>query len=205
MFIDATSYLNNSGLSAYDFTKKIINDVYTNTGITATAGIGTNLYLAKIAMDIVAKHADEDEDGVRVAELDEMLYRRLLWDHTPLTDFWRVGKGYERALNENGLYTMGDIARCSIGDVSAYHTSRMAMPTAKRLDVLDMVKNLPICVHDASIMDGYREVYSRKHFFKGKDGGYFAFSPLRELGHNPSIFRCVAEGLECRFCFDFPT
>lgn len=125
VFIDATAYLRSSGLSAYDFTKKIIKDVYKNTGITATAGIGTNLYLAKIAMDIVAKHAKADKDGVRVAELDEMSYRRLLWEHTPLTDFWRIGKGYERTLNENGLYTMGDIARCSLGDNNLYHSQEL--------------------------------------------------------------------------------
>ena len=93
----------------------MIQDVLKTTGITATAGIGTNMYLCKIAMDIVAKHIKADKDGVRIAELDEMSYRRKLWSHRPLTDFWRVGKGYAKKLEEYGLYTMGDIARCSIG------------------------------------------------------------------------------------------
>ena len=93
----------------------MIQDVLKTTGITATAGIGTNMYLCKIAMDIVAKHIKADKDGVRIAELDEMSYRRKLWGHRPLTDFWRVGKGYAKKLEEYGLYTMGDIARCSIG------------------------------------------------------------------------------------------
>jgi DNA polymerase V len=94
---------------------KMIHDVLDTTGVTATAGIGTNMYLAKVAMDIEAKHIAPDEDGVRIAELDEMSYRRLLWSHRPLTDFWRVGTGYARRLEENGLCTMGDVARCSIG------------------------------------------------------------------------------------------
>ena len=125
VFIDATAYLRQSRLSPYDFTKKLIKDVLNTTGITATAGIGTNLYLCKVAMDIVAKHAQADEDGVRIAELDEMTYRRLLWDHRPLTDFWRVGKGYDRALQANGLYTMGDIARCSVGDTTSYYNEEL--------------------------------------------------------------------------------
>ena len=93
----------------------IIQDVLKTTGITATAGIGTNLYLCKIAMDIVAKHIEPDKDGVRIAELDEMSYRRKLWSHKPITDFWRVGQGYAKKLAEYGLYTMGDVARCSVG------------------------------------------------------------------------------------------
>ena len=121
MFIDITSYLKASGLSAREYTKKIIQDVDKTTGITATAGIGTNLYLCKVAMDIMAKRVDADEDGVRIAELDEMSYRQLLWNHRPLSDFWRVGKGYSKKLEENGLYTMGDIARCSIGKTNEYH------------------------------------------------------------------------------------
>ena len=92
----------------------MINDVFNTTGITATAGIGTNMYLAKIAMDIGAKHVQADKNGVRIAELDEMSYRKLLWDHRPLTDFWRVGKGYAKKLEENNIFTMGDVARCSI-------------------------------------------------------------------------------------------
>ncbi|MBQ8143292.1 MAG: DNA methylase [Butyricicoccus sp.] len=114
VFLDATAYLPLYKLSARDFTKKILQNVLTETGITATAGIGTNLYLCKAAMDIVAKHVPPDADGVRIAELDEYSYRRLLWDHRPLTDFWRVGRGYARKLEAHGLMTMGDIARCSI-------------------------------------------------------------------------------------------
>ena len=125
VFIDATPYLRQSGLSAYDFTRRIIRDVLKETGITATAGIGTNLYLCKIAMDIVAKHAEADEDGVRIAELDEYSYRALLWDHRPLTDFWRVGQGYTKSLEAHGLYTMGDIARCSLGDANAFHNEAL--------------------------------------------------------------------------------
>ena len=121
VFIDATPYLKAIGLNAHDFCRKIIQDIMENTGITATAGIGTNLYLCKVAMDIVAKHVEPDQDGVRIAELDEMAYRRLLWNHRPLTDFWRVGRGYERKLEKNGLFTMGDIARCSLGDPNEFH------------------------------------------------------------------------------------
>ena len=115
VFIDATAYLKSRGMTGYEFARMLIRDVLTTTGITATAGIGTNLYLAKIAMDIKAKKMPADEDGVRIAELDEMSYRRELWDHHPLTDFWRVGKGYARSLEANGMFTMGDVARCSIG------------------------------------------------------------------------------------------
>jgi len=121
VFIDATDYLNTIKLSAREFAMKMILDVLETTGITATAGIGTNLYLSKIAMDIGAKHIPTDKNGVRIAELDEMSYRRSLWSHRPLTDFWRVGKGYAKKLEENGLYTMGDIARCSIGKPTDFH------------------------------------------------------------------------------------
>ena len=114
VFIDATSYLKLYGLNAREFTMRLIKTVLSETGITATAGIGTNMYLCKIAMDIVAKHIPPDENGVRIAELDEASYRRLLWDHTPITDFWRVGSGYAGRLEKAGLYTMGDIARCSV-------------------------------------------------------------------------------------------
>lgn len=110
VFMDVTNYLNTYKLSAHDLAMKIIHDVLGSTGITATAGIGTNLYLAKIAMDIVAKHIPADKDGVRIAELDEMSYRRILWTHQPLTDFWRIGKGYAKKLEENGMFTMGDVA-----------------------------------------------------------------------------------------------
>lgn len=121
VFIDITSYLKASGLSAREYTKQMIQDVDKTTHITATAGIGTNLYLCKVAMDIMAKRVDADEDGVRIAELDEMSYRQSLWNHRPLTDFWRVGKGYRKKLEENGLFTMGDIARCSLGKSNEYH------------------------------------------------------------------------------------
>lgn len=115
VFIDASHYLKTYQLSAYELAKKLIQEVLHETGITATAGIGTNLYLSKIAMDIVAKHIPPDQDGVRIAVLDEMSYRRLLWNHRPLTDFWRIGRGYAKKLEEIGIYTMGGIARCSIG------------------------------------------------------------------------------------------
>ncbi len=110
VFIDATSYLSTYGMSAHELARTIIRDVLSQTGITATAGIGTNMYLAKVAMDIVAKHIPADKDGVRIAELDEMSYRRSLWTHRPLTDFWRVGRGIAERLSQHGLYTMGDIA-----------------------------------------------------------------------------------------------
>ena len=114
VLMDVTNYLDTYGLSARELAKKMVLDVLETTGITATAGIGTNLYLCKIAMDIWAKHTKPDVDGVRIAELDEMSYRRNLWDHRPLTDFWRVGRGYARKLEARGLCTMGDIARCSL-------------------------------------------------------------------------------------------
>ena len=115
VFIDATDYLKAYKLSAHDFARKLIREVLAETGITATAGIGPNLYLCKIAMDIEAKHSPADADGVRIAELDEMGYRRKYWTHRPLTDFWRVGRGIAARLEAAGLYTMGDIARCSVG------------------------------------------------------------------------------------------
>ncbi|MBQ3436661.1 Y-family DNA polymerase [Candidatus Saccharibacteria bacterium] len=116
VFIDATPYLKNYGLTARELAMEIIKDVLEETGVTATVGIGTNMYLAKVAMDIVAKHVEPDKDGVRIAELDEMSYRQKLWKHRPLTDFWRVGKGYAKRLESAGLYTMGDIALCSEKD-----------------------------------------------------------------------------------------
>lgn len=121
VFIDVTSYLKVYGLSAKELTQKMILDVLNTTGITATAGIGTNLYLAKVAMDIVAKHIPADEHGVRIAELDEMSYREQLWNHRPLIDFWRVGKGYVKQLESVGLYTMGDIAKCSLGGETDFY------------------------------------------------------------------------------------
>ena len=125
VFIDTTDYLNTYNLSAHELATKMIMDVIKTTGITATAGIGTNLYLSKIAMDIQAKHTKADQNGVRVAELNEMSYRHLLWSHRPLTDFWRVGKGYAKKLEEQGLFTMGDIARCSIGKPTDYYSENL--------------------------------------------------------------------------------
>ena len=116
VFMDVTRYLKTYGLTPHDLAMKIILDVLKTTGITATAGIGTNLYLCKVAMDIVAKHIPADENGVRIAELDERSYRRELWSHTPLTDFWRVGRGYAKKLEEHGMFTMGDVARRSLTD-----------------------------------------------------------------------------------------
>ncbi len=128
VFIDATSYLKLYKLTANEFAVKIIHDVYDTTGITATVGIGPNLYLAKVAMDIVAKHITADEKGVRIASLTEMEYRQKLWDHRPLTDFWRVGHGYSNKLESLGLFTMGDIARCSVGK-SGYYTEDLLYKT----------------------------------------------------------------------------
>ena len=116
VFMDATDYIKTRGMSAYDFARMIVQDVLDTTGITATAGIGSNLYLCKIAMDIYAKHVPADKDGVRIAELNELSYRQYLWDHRPLTDFWRVGKGISRKLEANNMFTMGDVARQSVRD-----------------------------------------------------------------------------------------
>jgi len=121
VFMDITNYLRPNGLSAYEFTKRILKTIVKETKITATAGIGSNLYLAKVAMDIVAKHISADKDGVRIAQLSEKSYREQLWTHRPLTDFWRVGKGYARKLEAKGIYTMGDIARCSIGKFEDFY------------------------------------------------------------------------------------
>lgn len=115
VMMDVTRYLPTYGVTARELTIRMILDVLGSTGITATAGIGTNLYLCKVAMDIWAKHSPPDANGVRIAELDEMSYRRNLWSHRPLTDFWRVGRGIAKKLEGCGLYTMGDIARCSLG------------------------------------------------------------------------------------------
>ena len=118
VFIDTTDYLKLYKTSAHELAKKLITEVLTATGITATAGIGTNLYLAKVAMDIEAKHIKADKDGVRIAELNELEYRKKLWNHKPLTDFWRVGRGIAKRLESLELYTMGDIARCSLGNIT---------------------------------------------------------------------------------------
>ena len=121
VMIDVTSYLDTYGMSPRQLAGTVVHKINDETGITATAGIGTNLYLCKIAMDIVAKHVKPDEDGVRIGELDEITYRKLLWAHRPLTDFWRVGPGYAKKLETYGLYTMGDIARCSLGKPGEYY------------------------------------------------------------------------------------
>ena len=113
IFCDLTNYLNTYKLTPKELVTKMIRDVYVTTGITATAGIGTNMFLAKVAMDIKAKHITPDEYGVRIAELDEMSFRKQLWNHKPITDFWRVGKGYSKRLEKYRIYTMGDVARCS--------------------------------------------------------------------------------------------
>ena len=120
VFIDVTKYLKTYGLTAKEIAMMMIREVLHDTGITATAGIGTNLYLAKVAMDIVAKHMEPDEHGVRMAELDEHSYRKILWEHTPLTDFWRVGPGIAKKLQTNGMFTMGDVARMSINKENVF-------------------------------------------------------------------------------------
>ncbi len=125
VFIDATPYLETYGVTAHELAMIMIRDVLRATGITATAGIGTNLYLCKIAMDIVAKKMPADKDGVRIAELDELSYRRLMWEHRPLTDFWRVGRGYARRLEHSGIFTMGDIARMSTSEFGESALYRM--------------------------------------------------------------------------------
>ena len=114
VFCDVTHYLKTYNMTARKLVTKVIQDVYETTGITATAGIGTNMYLCKVAMDIVAKHVKPDKNGVRIAGLDEMSYRKLLWNHRPITDFWRVGKGYANKLEQHRIYTMGDVAKTSI-------------------------------------------------------------------------------------------
>ena len=121
VMMDVTHYLGTYGMTAEELAAKIMEDIYDVTGMTATAGIGTNLYLCKVAMDIVAKHMPADEHGARIAVLDEFSYRKLLWNHRPITDFWRVGRGYARKLAKYGIHTMGDIARCSIGKETDFY------------------------------------------------------------------------------------
>ena len=123
VFMDVTDYLPALKINALELAKMIIKEVMEKTKITACAGIGTNMYLAKVAMDIVSKHVSADSDGVRIAYLDEMSYRHKLWNHRPLTDFWRVGRGISKRLEDLGLYTMGDIARASIG--SGYYSEEL--------------------------------------------------------------------------------
>ena len=121
VFIDARAYLKLYGMTARELAKTLVREVLQQTGITATAGIGTNLYLAKVAMDIVAKKQPADADGVRIAALDEQRYKELLWEHQPLTDFWQIGHGISKKLASKGLYTMGDIARCSLGKKTDFY------------------------------------------------------------------------------------
>ncbi len=125
VFMDVTHYLNTYRMSARQLTEQIIDDVLKETGITATAGIGTNLYLCKVAMDVEAKHIQADERGVRIAQLDERSYREKLWTHRPISDFWRVGRGYAKKLAENGMYTMGDVARCSVGEETDFYNEEL--------------------------------------------------------------------------------
>ena len=125
VMMDVTSYLETYHMTARELAKTMILDVLRTTGITATAGIGSNLYLCKVAMDIMAKHVQPDKDGVRIAELDEMSYREQLWAHRPLTDFWRIGRGYAKKLEAIGIYTMGDVARCSIGKPNEYYNEEL--------------------------------------------------------------------------------
>ncbi len=125
VFIDISGYLSVYKMTPRELAAKIIYEILKETRITATAGIGTNLYLCKIAMDIVAKSIIPDKNGVRIAELDEMSYRKQLWSHRPITDFWRIGKGYAKKLESIGLYTMGDIARCSVGKENEYHNENL--------------------------------------------------------------------------------
>ena len=125
VFIDLTHYLPFYRMTAHELVTTMIREILYTTGITATAGIGSNLYLCKVAMDIMAKHVQPDKDGVRIAELDEMSYREQLWAHRPLTDFWRVGRGYAKKLEAIGIYTMGDVARCSIGKPNEYYNEEL--------------------------------------------------------------------------------
>lgn len=125
VFIDATNYLRSRGVTAHQLAMDMIKAVLAETGITATAGIGTNMYLAKVAMDIVAKHIEADKNGVRIAELDEMSYRRQLWNYRPITDFWRVGRGIGKRLESVGIYTMGDIAKCSLGSDTEFYNENL--------------------------------------------------------------------------------
>lgn len=125
VFIDITPYIGIKGMTPRMFAAQLISAVQNETGIIATAGLGTNMYLAKVAMDIEAKHAMPDENGARIAELDEMSYRKRLWNHKPVTDFWRIGKGYAAKLASVGLYTMGDIAKCSAGKQNEYYNEEL--------------------------------------------------------------------------------
>lgn len=125
VFMDVSGYLHTYGLTPKELAIMLMQEVLKETGITATAGVGTNLYLAKVAMDIDAKHMPPDENGARISELTEQSYRERLWNHRPLTDFWRIGHGYAKKLENQGLYTMGDIARCSLGKAGEYYNQEL--------------------------------------------------------------------------------
>lgn len=125
VFIHVDPYLHGNGQTAEQFAREIMQVIYDETGITATAGVGMNLYLAKVAMDVEAKHCEPDEKGARMASLDEISYRKKLWAHEPITDFWRVGPGYAKKLKQHGLYTMGDVARCSLGKETEYYNEEL--------------------------------------------------------------------------------
>ncbi|MBO4876788.1 MAG: DNA methylase [Ruminococcus sp.] len=125
VFIDATGYLRTYHCTAREFASMLVHEVLDETGITATAGIGTNLYLCKVAMDVLAKKIPADKDGVRIAELDERKYRETMWEHTPITDFWQVGKGTARKLAEYNMRTMGDVARCSLGGEYDWYSPKL--------------------------------------------------------------------------------
>ena len=125
VFMDVTDYLSTYRMTAHELALKMIKEVLKETGITATVGLGTNMYLAKIAMDILAKKAQPDADGARIASLTEKSYRELLWDHRPITDFWRIGRGYERKLKSVGIYTMGEVAKCSMGKQHEFYNENL--------------------------------------------------------------------------------
>ncbi len=154
VFMDVSDYLSTYKLTPRELAMKIILDVIENTGITATAGIGTNLYLCKVAMDILAKHIPADENGVRIAELDEMTYRQTMWSHQPLTDFWRVGRGYAKKLEAHGMFTMGDVARMSVcnEDLLYQLSTKKIMGAATAL--FDRIVNTDLMVRRLNIVAG---------------------------------------------------
>ncbi len=129
VFMDVTAYLQTYRMDAAHLASRMISEVQKQTGITATGGVGTNLYLAKVAMDVMAKHMKPNEDGVRIATLDEVSYRKLFWSHTPITDFWRIGPGYRNKLASLGLYTLGDVAKCSVGGADDYYNEALLYRT----------------------------------------------------------------------------
>ncbi len=169
VFVDATSYLKVYQMNGHELALKMIRKVLEETGITATAGVGTNMYLAKIAMDIVAKHMEPDKDGVRIAELDEMAYRKELWGHTPLTDFWRIGRGYQRRLKELGIHTMGELARYSLsGSDKLYKTfginAELLIDHAWGFEPVTMKDIKTYTTNNHSLSNG--QVLARPYFFK---------------------------------------